>query len=293
MELENLASSVLAGSCAGGPSSLSSLSTLWQYGDEISRLNYGLRGLGSSMKLFDPSRRSSAKTFREEHSRQFNPDRLAIARGTTGLGIVAGALVAFSVLFVIVRRNRSAATDAAITRRLQKRNHPVFSRLMHIVSWPGFPPQSRLLPPSFAASLWLLGFRLEAVFQLLAWGTGGISFLIKRVMRRSRPGPLTPEIRVVVANIGGSSFPSGHVLNYMGVYGFLTYLAFTWIRPAVIRRITISLTAGLIALVGPSRVYLGHHWFTDVLASYLLGTAYLIGLSGVYRRARMRISGQR
>lgn len=245
------------------------------------------------MKRFVPSRRSGARTFREEHPRQFNPDRLAIARGTPGLGIVVGALVAFTLLFVIVRHNRTAATDAAITLRLQKRNHRVFDRLMHIVSWPGFPPQSRLLPPSFVASLWLLGFRLEAVFQLLAWGTGGVSFLVKRIMQRSRPGALTPEIRVVVANIGGSSFPSGHVLNYMGVYGFLTYLAFTWIRPAAIRRTFVSLTVGLIALVGPSRIYLGHHWFTDVLASYLLGTAYLIGLSGLYQRVRLRISRQR
>ncbi len=245
------------------------------------------------MTVFGRAKRSNEKTFRERHPRQFNPDRLALARGTTGLGIAAAALVAFSLLFGIVRRNRTAATDAAITLRLQKRNHPSFDRLMNMVSWPGFPPQSRLLPPSFAATLWLLGFRIEAAFQLLAWGTGGISFLVKCVMQRPRPGPLTPEIRVVVAKIGGSSFPSGHVLNYTGVYGFLTYLAYTWIRPTAIRRIIISVTTGLIALVGPSRIYLGHHWFTDVLASYLLGTAYMIALSGLYRRVRIRFSGRR
>lgn len=245
------------------------------------------------MTVFGRPRQSKETTFREGHPVQFNPDRLAIARGRIGLGIVTLALLTFSVLFVIVRRNQTAATDAAITLRLQKRNHPSFDRLMNIASWPGFPPQSRLLPPSFAASLWFLGFRLEAVFQLLSWGTSGISFLIKCIMRRARPGPLTPEIRVVVANIGGTSFPSGHVLNYMGVYGFLAYLAFTWIRPAAIRRMVIAVTTGLIGLVGPSRIYLGHHWFTDVLASYLLGTAYLIGLSGLYRRVRMRLSGAR
>lgn len=236
---------------------------------------------------------SSERTFRERHPRQFNPDRLALARGTTGLAIAAVALLAFSLLFVIVQRNRSAATDAAITLRLQKRNHPYFDRLMNVISWPGFPPQSRLLPPSMSAGLWLLGFRLEAVFQLLAWGTGAMSFMVKHVMRRSRPSPATPQIRIVVANIGGSSFPSGHVLNYMGVYGFLTYLAYTWIRPPAIRRIVISISTGMIALVGPSRIYLGHHWFTDVLASYLLGTAYLIGLTGLYRRIRIRLSSPR
>lgn len=238
-------------------------------------------------------RASRSGTYRDRHDRQFNAQRLAIARGRTGLTITALALAIFGVLFAIVRRNRSAATDAAITLRLQKQDHPYFDRLMHLVSWPGFPPQSRILPPTMAAALWALGFRLEAWFQLLAWGTGGISFLVKRNMRRARPDATTSGIRVVVANIGGTSFPSGHVLNYMGVYGFLSYLAFTWIRPAVIRRTVVSITGALVALVGPSRIYLGHHWFTDVVASYLLGTSYLITLTAVYRRVRLRTSARR
>lgn len=232
-------------------------------------------------------------TFRDRHSAQFNPDKLAIARGGTGLTIVALALGAFAVLFAVVRRNRSAETDAAITLRVQQNDHPYFDRFMNIISWPGFPPQSRLLPPSIAASHWLLGFRLEAVFQLLAWGTGIISFAFKRVMRRSRPGANYPAIRVRVANIGGTSFPSGHVLNYVGVYGFLAYLCYSWIRTTLIRRVVLSILGTLLGFVGVSRVYLGHHWFTDVLASYLLGAIYLIGLTGLYRRVRMRLSRRR
>jgi undecaprenyl-diphosphatase len=45
----------------------------------------------------------------------------------------------------------------------------------------------------------------------------------------------------------------------------------------------------LLALVGPSRIYLGHHWFTDVLASYLLGLCYLVGITAIYRRVRIVI----
>ena len=226
-------------------------------------------------------------TFVDRHPLQFNPDRLAIARGKHGMLIAVVAMAFFSVVFLLVRQNRSAATDAAITLRLQKRDHPWFDRLMHLVSWPGFPPQSRLLPPSIAAALWMLGLRLEAIFQLTAWGTGVLSFTFKRIMRRSRPGPDHPMIKVVVANIGGSSFPSGHVINYMGVYGFLTFLAYTWIRPTIIRRTVVGFLSGLLSLVGMSRIYLGHHWFTDVVASYLLGTTWLIGLTGLYRKVKL------
>ena len=241
-----------------------------------------------------PQRKSQPRTnYRERHPATFNPDRLAVARGKSGFTIALIALGVFSLLFALVRTRRSAAADAAITMRLQKRDHPMFDRLMRVVSWPGFPPQSRLLPPTISAILWAIGFRLEAIFQLAAWGTGGVSFTVKRIMRRPRPSPDHPTIRVAVANIGGSSFPSGHVLNYMGVYGFLTYLAFTWIRPAFLRRAIVSMLTGLLSLVGPSRVYLGHHWFTDVMASYCLGIAYLIGLTSIYRKVRRWASNLR
>ncbi|MDP8974029.1 MAG: phosphatase PAP2 family protein [Actinomycetota bacterium] len=236
---------------------------------------------------------SLGDTFQERHRGQFNPERLAIARGRTGRLIAAVALTVFGVIFMAVRTNRSAAADAAITMKLQEQTHPRVHRLMQVVSWPGFPPQSRIIPPTLAAAMMLAGFRIEGIFQLLAWGTGGVSFTIKRVMRRSRPGGADfPTIRVIVARLGGSSFPSGHVLNYMGIYGFLSYLVYTWIRPTAIRRAILSVLLSLIALVGPSRIYLGHHWFTDVMASYLLGTTYLIALTGLYRRLKLRLLRQ-
>jgi membrane-associated phospholipid phosphatase len=240
----------------------------------------------------DGSGRTPKSSYRLLHPDQFNSDRMAITRGGGGVAIVALCLSVFAVLYTVVRRNRSHAVDAAITLKIQGQKSRIFDRLMHVVSWPGFPPQSRLIPPSISAALWLLGFRLEAVFQLLAWGTGGISFVVKRSMKRPRPVTTSAEtaIRVVAANIGGSSFPSGHVLNYLGVYGFLTYLAHTWIRPKAIRRSIVGGLASILALVGPSRVYLGHHWFTDVTASYTLGTTYLVVITNVYRRVRMRLS---
>ena len=235
----------------------------------------------------------STTSYKDRHPSTFNPDRLAITRGIAGIGIAAACLGIFAVLFTVVRRNRSQSVDAAITIKVQGRKTPWFDRLMHIVSWPGFPPQSRILPPAISGALWLLGFRLEAIFQLMAWGTGAVSFTVKRAMRRPRPTSADNTIRVVAANIGGSSFPSGHVLNYIGVYGFLSYLAHTWIRPAAIRRTLVGLLTALIALVGPSRIYLGHHWFTDVTASYMLGTTYLLVVANIYRWVRIQVTRRR
>ena len=108
-----------------------------------------------------------------------------------------------------------------------------------------------------------------------------LSTLIKAGIRR--PRPLPPEVRVVVAPLGGTSFPSGHVLTYVGFYGFLGFLLAEHLRDGALRNASVASIAGLLAIVGPSRIQQGHHWTTDVVASYLLGTAYLFALVELYR----------
>jgi membrane-associated phospholipid phosphatase len=61
-------------------------------------------------------------------------------------------------------------------------------------------------------------------------------------------------------------------------YWFLAHLLVTHDRPDVADRAAAAGLVGLIALIGPSRVEEGHHWTTDVVASYLVGAAALLGL---------------
>lgn len=210
----------------------------------------------------------------------------SLFHGDRGLFVACAAFCGYALLFTLVRQNRSAAADLAITLRLQRRRAPWLSRLMAIVSWPGFPPQSLALPLGLGFGFWYCGRPIEAIFQCCAWGTAFLSTISKARMRRPRPIP--PLVRVVRARLGGSSFPSGHVLSYVGVYGFLAYSLGLIVRPVWLRRLIVAALCGLLALVGPSRIYQGHHWPTDVLASYLLGLCYLIGLTALYRRALAR-----
>jgi membrane-associated phospholipid phosphatase len=197
---------------------------------------------------------------------------------------VLAAVTAFAGLVALVRGGRTSRLDTAVTLSLQRHKAPWFSRLMHLVSWPGFPPQSRILPLALPAALAILGYPFEALFQLLAWGTSALSGATKLLMRRPRPNH--PDILVSKARIGGTSFPSGHVINYIGIYGFLAFLAHHYLRPKALRRAIVGALGSMIALVGPSRIYLGHHWFSDVLASYLLGSSYLLTLTSIYRRLK-------
>lgn len=194
------------------------------------------------------------------------------------------ALLGYLVLLVAVRSNRSVRTDLHATIAFQRAEHPLVTRVMNAVSWFGFRPQSLLLPGTAVLGTWLLRFRVESLFLVTAWGASMMSFLTKLVIRRPRPNH--PLIRVVEADILDSSFPSGHTLHYTAFWGFFTYLVFTKVRSRLIRGVTVGVVTPLIALVGASRVYLGHHWLTDVLASYLLGIAYLLGLVGLYQRVK-------
>lgn len=227
---------------------------------------------------------------RDVAQEQTAPVRVALLRGRTGMLAATVAFAGFVGIFVLVKARRSDAIDAAITLRLQARQHRSLELLMEAVSWPGFPPQSRVIPPLMMAGLWFMRLRVEAGFQLLAWSTGAVSELLKSVTRR--PRPLPEQVRVVIAPLGGSSFPSGHVITYVGTYGFAAYLAHSFLRPAYLRRPLVAGLLGMLALVGPSRIYQGHHWPTDVAASYLLGLTYLVGVTALHRSVRKRWPGR-
>lgn len=207
-------------------------------------------------------------------------------RRSTFLG---GAIVAFSaflVLLVLVRSKRSAEADLVATMRIQRIKHPLLARAMSMVSWFGFRPQSLLIPGAVVAVAWLLGFRRDAKYLVVAWAGSFISFSTKLLIRRPRPSG--DGINVAVADLRDTSFPSGHTLHYVSFWGFVSYLLFSKLRGNWARFAPLALLSSIIGLVGPSRVYLGHHWLTDVLASYCLGTGYLMGLIGLHRRGEDR-----
>jgi membrane-associated phospholipid phosphatase len=200
--------------------------------------------------------------------------------------VIGSLVVLFVGLLALVRAKRSAAFDLAMTLRFQAWQYPALASLMRAASWPGFPPQSRLIPPAIMAAWWAAAGRRVAVFQLAAWGGAALSTGIKELIRR--PRPLPPEVQVVVAPLGGTSFPSGHVLTYVPFYGFLGFLLAEHLDDGPLRNASVATLTAVLALVGPSRIQQGHHWTTDVVASYLLGLAYLLALIELYRVTQRR-----
>ena len=102
---------------------------------------------------------------------------------------------------------------------------------------------------------------------------------IKHIIQRLRP----EDIEHLVQE-GGYSFPSGHSITSMFVYGMLLYLIWIHVKDRRLRNILSVLVMIPLVLVGPSRIYLGVHYPTDVLAGWCLGFAVLMAAIGVVQR---------
>ena len=97
-----------------------------------------------------------------------------------------------------------------------------------------------------------------------------LNFGLKNIVRRARPD----EFRIIEE--AGYSFPSGHSMVSMAFYGLLIYLIYKKVNNKYLKNCLIILLSIIILLIGLSRIYLGVHYTSDVLAGFLLGISYLI-----------------
>ncbi len=196
------------------------------------------------------------------------------------------ATFAFGILLVLASRFNYFPIDLSITLGVQTITAAWFATLMQIVSWLGYAPQEFVMVGAAGLLLFVIGLRWEAVTALgAALGSLTLGFLIKLVVQRPRPGA---DLVRVAQQLNDHSFPSGHVLLYTALFGFLIFLAFTLLKPSWARTVLLAALGGLVGLVGLSRVYLGNHWASDAAGAYLLGSLWLAASIAVYRWGKTR-----
>jgi undecaprenyl-diphosphatase len=106
-----------------------------------------------------------------------------------------------------------------------------------------------------------------------------LEFTVKALVGRDRPD----FERMVAGN--GPSFPSGHVMAAIALWGLLPLVVGLFTRNRVLWWISAFTSGFMIVTIAASRVYLGVHWPSDIFAGLLLGTLFLIGIEMVLGRA--------
>lgn len=201
--------------------------------------------------------------------------------------------IGFVVVLVLVVSNWSPLRrlDRAVANGLNDVTapHPALVGFWRAVSAAGQPLTFQLLAVAVALLLWRRSARprLAAFTAITVVLAGSVSNLAKLLVGRDRPS--VPE---TIAHAAGSSFPSGHALtSFVGV----TVLLLVTVPRVPTRWRAVVVVAGvlIVLLIGFSRLALGVHYLSDVIAGWLLGGTWVLAgrllvLTGPGPRSRRR-----
>jgi undecaprenyl-diphosphatase len=194
----------------------------------------------------------------------------------TLFGIVAILATAgvFADIVEDVGDRASSDLDRSVSLALHRLDSPFMDIAMRILSALGSAPVVVFTVAAVALWAFRRGERRAATI-LVALGivTEAVNLVLKLTFQRTRP-----SLFVEIATLHSYSFPSGHSMTGAAAYGMCAVVA-ARLHPPAARALAIA-TPALALLIGVSRVFLGVHWPTDVLAGFCAGAILL--LMGVF-----------
>jgi membrane protein DedA with SNARE-associated domain/membrane-associated phospholipid phosphatase len=200
---------------------------------------------------------------------------LGLSLTATVLALVAAGWAFGAVLQDVLAGDELVLVDRPTETFLVTHREAWLTQVMRVVTDLG--GASVLVPLVLVAGLlwrWRAG-TWRPLDLLAAAYTGAWALQASVKLLVHRPGP--PD-GLALAHFSGSAFPSGHATNSVAVYGMLAALlaasSSRWGRKVA----AWATAAGLVALIGLSRMYLGGAWLTDVLGGFALGGTWLLAL---------------
>jgi undecaprenyl-diphosphatase len=189
--------------------------------------------------------------------------------GTVGLFICLVILYVLAQISEEVLEQEAFSFDKTILLWIHQFANPAWDTVMLNITRLGNPLIVVLIALIALAVLWgRRNYQEAKIFLLNGLGGAILSYGLKLVFSKSRPQLWNSPILET-----SYSYPSGHALGSMVLYGFLAYLlATTYPKYA---KVFYCIAAILIILIGLSRLYLGVHWPTDVIAGYGVGFLWI------------------
>jgi undecaprenyl-diphosphatase len=189
--------------------------------------------------------------------------RDAVVAAVLSVAAAAGLLAAFVGV-------GPAAVDAHLLNESAEARTSGLTAVAVVVTELGSTIAMAVLALAVASWCWYVGRRGDAVFVMAAMVGGALLFSgLKDLLDRPRP-PVVDRL----VDVGNESLPSGHATMAVAVIGALVVLAREGRQPAARLLMVVAATVW-IGAVGLTRIYLGVHWFSDVVAGWLVGGAWL------------------
>lgn len=197
--------------------------------------------------------------------------------GVAWLGVCIATVYILAELSDEVLEQEAFALDETILLHIHRLANPLLDKVMVFITNIGDP--HTVVPLTVIAFVFLLVNRQRlaaAFFAINAAGGVALSYFLKLAFSKPRPQLWNSAIEEVTY-----SYPSGHALGSMVIYGFLSYvLAKMYPRYSA----TIYTFAVLmIVSIGFSRLYLGVHWPTDILGGYGIGFLWITACISLLR----------
>lgn len=196
-------------------------------------------------------------------------------------------IIVFSILSIFAKSYPYFIFDPTVSQFIQSFKTDFLDLLMVFISELGNSPGRIILVVLIFIAFYIFKKRQEALMVFLSSiGITLISDLVKTVVGRPRPDP---QIVIQMADdLRLGSFPSGHVLFFIGLFGFLVFLTVKMVKKPLFKKALMVFFITLIILIGLSRIYLGAHWASDVLGAYLLGTIWLYFMVNLYKKISIK-----
>ncbi len=206
---------------------------------------------------------------------------LVVTAVVGGFGVLLLDLGAAVVYESVAENDGLAALDRPVLDQAVAWRSPGLDTAVTVFTDLGGPVGMPILAAGLTLAIAWLWRRWTPVVLMLIAATGSLALtaLGKDLIGRARPpvGLAVPPLET------SPSFPSGHTLNATVVMGLAAYLLLVhWSNRRA--RVATVLLAGAFALaMGLSRVFLGHHWLTDVVAGWLLGLGWVVAVVTAHR----------
>jgi len=190
-----------------------------------------------------------------------------------------GIFLVFVLLALVVNAPTMGRFDQRMTTRIQRHHGAWREQLARGATFFGNTATLLVIGVSVSGYFLAASRPWAALFSAIGLLGMPISGGIKHLVRRQRP---QSEIARVVLPVVGLSFPSGHAMTALMFYGFLAFLAGTHVHSDY-GRLWVGALPLLILLISWSRIYLGAHWFSDVVGGLAGGSFFLLLMALLYR----------